>query len=124
MPAENPYSHLLAATPVREASVSILGSDTHYWDYGPRDAPVTIVAVHGFRGEHHGLEPVVAQLEGLRVISPDLPGFGESPPMTEAAHDIPGSARWLPAFVDALRLPARPVILGHSFGSIVTSAAV
>ena len=26
--------------------------------------PVTIVAVHGFRGDHHGLEPVVAHLPG------------------------------------------------------------
>src|ERR1700709_2349077 len=124
MPAENPYSHLLAATPVREASVSILGSDTHYWDYGPADAPLTIVAVHGFRGEHHGLEPVVAQLRGVRVISPDLPGFGESTPMTAAGHDIDGYARWLTEFVAALALQADPVILGHSFGSIVTAAAV
>ena len=84
MPAVNPYAQLLAATPVREASVSILGSETHYWDYGPIDAPVTMVTVHGFRGEHHGLEPVIAHLHGVRVINPDLPGFGESTPMTEA----------------------------------------
>jgi pimeloyl-ACP methyl ester carboxylesterase len=124
MALQNPYAELIAATPVLEGAASVLGSDTHYWDYGPTDATVTIVAVHGFRGEHHGLEPIVVRLPGVRVISPDLPGFGASTPMTEARHDIDGYARWLGAFVDALDLPARPVILGHSFGSIVVAAAV
>jgi pimeloyl-ACP methyl ester carboxylesterase len=124
MAAVNPYAHLLAATPVRAASVSILGSDTRYWDYGPVDAPVTVVAVHGFRGEHHGLEPVIAHLHGIRVINPDLPGFGESTPMTEAEQDVDGYGRWLGLLIESLGLPTRPIILGHSFGSIVTSAAV
>jgi pimeloyl-ACP methyl ester carboxylesterase len=124
MPLQNPYADLISATPVREAAVPILGSDTHYWSYGAEDALVTIVAVHGFRGEHHGLEPIAVQLRGVRVISPDLPGFGESTHMTDAAHDIAGYARWLSAFVDALGLPTRPVILGHSFGSIVVAAVV
>jgi pimeloyl-ACP methyl ester carboxylesterase len=122
--AANPYGALVAAMPVRDGRVSLLGSETHFWDYGPATAPVTVVAVHGFRGEHHGLEPVVVQLDGLRIISPDLPGFGDSTPMTEAAHDIEGYGRWLAAFVDSLALPTPPVILGHSFGSIVTAAAI
>jgi pimeloyl-ACP methyl ester carboxylesterase len=120
----NPYGALVAAMPVREAQVSLLGSRTRYWDYGPMDAPLTILAIHGFRGEHHGLEPIVAHLEGLRIISPDLPGFGESTPMIEARHDIDGYAAWLKALVVSLDLPVAPVILGHSFGSIVTAAAV
>ena len=81
----------------------------------------TIVLVHGYRGDHHGLEPVIAQLPGIRFISPDLPGFGASTPLTEAPHSIAGYARWLTAFARALELPALAVILGHSFGSIVTS---
>lgn len=129
MAAVNPYAQLVAATPVREASVSILGSETRYWDYGREDAAVTIVAVHGFRGEHHGLEPVVAQLvaaqpRGIRVISPDLPGFGDSTPMTEAEEDVDGYGKWLGLLIEHLGLPQRPVILGHSFGSIITAAAV
>src|SRR6195952_2486103 len=112
MPAENPYAHLLAATPVREANASILGSQTHYWDYGPLDAPVTMITVHGFRGEHHGLEPVIAHLRGVRVINPDLPGFGSSTPMTDAEEDVEGYGRWLSLLIDSLALAARPVILG------------
>ena len=124
MPAPNPYASLIALTPVREDTVEILGSTTRYWTYGAADASLTIVAVHGFRGEHHGLEPIIAHLHGVRVINPDLPGFGESTPMTEAHEDVDGYARWLGLFVDALGLTQAPLILGHSFGSIVTSAAV
>jgi pimeloyl-ACP methyl ester carboxylesterase len=124
MSVANPYGALVSATAVREQRVEILGSRTRYWDYGPLDAPVTMVAVHGFRGEHHGLEAMVAHLQGIRVLSPDLPGFGESTPMTEADHDIAGYASWLSRFVAAAALSTAPVILGHSFGSIVTAAGV
>lgn len=95
---------------------------TRYWDYGPKDAPTVIIAVHGFRGEHHGLEPVVAHLPDVRIISPDLPGFGETPPLPGRAHDLSAYVEWLMAFVAAAAPGA--VILGHSFGSIVTAAAV
>jgi pimeloyl-ACP methyl ester carboxylesterase len=121
---ESPYAALLAAVPVREHVVRIAGGDTHYWEYGPSDASTTIVFVHGYRGEHHGLEPVVAHLRGVRVISPDLPGFGASDRLAIGPHDIPGYAAWLRAFVDALGLSGQAVVLGHSFGSIVAAAAV
>jgi pimeloyl-ACP methyl ester carboxylesterase len=120
----NPYADAIAALPVRAGTLAILGSQTRYWDYGPLDAATTIIAVHGFRGEHHGLEPVVAQLRGIRVISPDLPSFGESTPMSAPRQSVDGYVAWLDEFVDALALPVRPVILGHSFGSIVVAAAV
>lgn len=98
------------------------GAVTAYWEYGPSDAEATVIAVHGFRGEHHGLEPVVAHLPGIRVISPDLPGFGETPPLPGIEHDLAAYVGWLREFVDAVAPGA--IILGHSFGSIVVSAAV
>lgn len=100
----------------------MLGATTAYWEYGAADAATTIVAVHGFRGEHHGLEPVVAHLEGFRVISPDLPGFGETPPIPDRRHDLVLYVDWLSSFVD--RVAPGSVVLGHSFGSIVSAAAV
>lgn len=59
---------------------------------------------------------------------PDLPGFGESPPLCAGTHDIAGYAAWTARFVAAVA-PAHGgtagvVLLGHSFGSIVASAAV
>lgn len=124
MAVTSPYAELLSRIPVRDGGVAVLGSSTRFWDYGPEDADVTIVAVHGFRGDHHGLEPIVAHLEGVRVISADLPGFGESTPMQLAGHTVEGYAAWLAAFVDTMGLGARAVILGHSFGSIIAAAAV
>ncbi|MEN0086448.1 MAG: alpha/beta hydrolase [Leifsonia sp.] len=124
MTVSSPYAAALERVPVREGTVAILGSSTRFWDYGDRDADTTLVLVHGFRGDHHGLEPVVAQLDGVRMVSPDLPGFGESTPMTEAHHDIDGYGRWLGAFVESLGLTGRVVLLGHSFGSIVVAGAL
>ncbi|MDM4763147.1 alpha/beta fold hydrolase [Galbitalea sp. SE-J8] len=123
MPLASPYAPRLAELPTDEHTVELLGSSTRYWSYGPADAALTLVLVHGYRGDHHGLEPVVAQLRGIRVLAPDLPGFGSSTPMTDAAHDIAGYARWLGAFSRALGL-GDAVVLGHSFGSIVVSHAV
>ena len=102
----------------------MLGSETRYWEYGDPTAHTTIVMVHGFRGDHHGLEPVVAQLPGFRMISPDLPGFGESGVLKGCRHDIAGYGRWLAEFVAALGLTGRRVVLGHSFGSIIVAASV
>lgn len=124
MTAESPYAALLADMPAREGAAEVLGSSTRYWEYGPADAATTVVVVHGYRGEHHGLEPVIAQLRGLRIISPDLPGFGDSTPLVGVRHDIAGYSAWLGQFVDGLGVRGSAVILGHSFGSIVVSAAV
>jgi pimeloyl-ACP methyl ester carboxylesterase len=120
--APNPYSALLEAIAVERREVEVLGGTTVYWVYGPPDAETTIIAVHGFRGEHHGLEPVVAHLEGIRIISPDLPGFGETAPLPGRRHDLSAYSDWLSAFTPAVAPGA--VILGHSFGSIVVAAAV
>ena len=118
----NPYAALLDRVPVQRHEITVLGATTAYWEYGDPSAVTTIVAVHGFRGEHHGLEPVVAHLDGFRVISPDLPGFGETPPVPGRRHDLELYAEWLTAFAAAVAPNA--VILGHSFGSIVSAAAV
>jgi pimeloyl-ACP methyl ester carboxylesterase len=124
MSSPSPYADLLSRIPVEEHEIELFGSRTRYWVYGAADAPTTIIASHGYRGEHHGLEPVVAHTTGIRWISPDLPGFGESSPMTELPHSIAGYGEWFSAFVRATGLEGSAVILGHSFGSIVTSQAV
>lgn len=122
MTAPSPYADALAAVPVSRHEIVLNGAVTAYWEYGPADATTTLIAVHGYRGDHHGLEPVVAFLDGVRVISPDLPGFGETPPLDDTEHTLQAYADWLRAFAGAVA-PGAP-ILGHSFGSIVVSAAV
>lgn len=100
----------------------VLGGTVASWVYGPDDAQTTVVAVHGFRGEHHGLEPVVAHLPGVRVVMPDLPGFGQSEPIPNRTHDLATYALWLREFV--ARVCPGAVVLGHSFGSIIAAATV
>lgn len=124
MTVPTPHAAALARIPVREGSVTVLGSTTRYWEYGPADAAHTVVIAHGYRGDHHGLEPVIALLPEVRFISPDLAGFGKSTPMTEAPHSVDGYARWLNGFLDELGLRGKAVLLGHSFGSMLTTHAI
>ncbi|MBP5802446.1 alpha/beta hydrolase [Microbacterium maritypicum] len=122
MTVPSPYADRLRRIPVQRHEIEVRGATTAYWVYGPEDAETTVIAVHGFRGEHHGLEPVLAYLPEVRVIAPDLPGFGESAPLPGRRHDLDEYAGWLTDF--AADVAPGAVILGHSFGSIVTAAAV
>lgn len=124
MVVPTPHAAALAEIPVTEATVQVLGSTTRYWTYGPAGAAVRLVLVHGYRGDHHGLEAVVARLPGIRIVSPDLPGFGASTPMTDAPHTVAGYAEWLDGFLTALDLRGTVPLLGHSFGSMVTTHAI
>lgn len=104
--------------------LTVAGTPVHYWEYAavsPSAVTRTIVMVHGFRGDHHGLERVVELLPEHRIIMADLPGFGVSPAFASGKHDIPGYGTFLAAFLDALELGPNTVLLGHSFGSIVVS---
>lgn len=78
--------------------------------------------VHGFRGDHHGMDLIAGSITDREVIVPDLPGFGITAPL--------GSGSSLSAFVDhllALRAEVgrqrgvTPILVGHSFGSILVS---
>ena len=123
MTVRSPYADRLATIPIVRRTVELSRGTTAYWAYGDADASTeTLLVVHGYRGDHHGLEPVIAFLEGVRVISPDLPGFGETPPLDGVAHDIEAYADWLAEFAAAVAPGAS--VLGHSFGSIVVAAAV
>ena len=101
-----------------EHRTDVAGTETAWWEYGPTDAPV-LVLVHGFRGDHHGLVPVADQLPGIRIVSPDLPGFGGSATFPGRPHDT-CLRRWLGGFICA-RHRGPDTLLGHSFGSIVAA---
>ena len=99
--------------------ISIYGSDAKYWVYNPTQVR-TILMLHGFRGNHLGLKYIIAGLSNYRIITPDLPGFGESSPMTKRTHDISGYSDFAQELMHQLSLE-RPVLLGHSFGTIVAA---
>lgn len=108
-----------SAVDPQASTVSIYGSDIKYWIYHPEQSR-TILMLHGFRGNHIGLKYIIAGLNGYCIIVPDLPGFGESTPMTDRSHDITGYGDFAREFTTRLRLK-QPVLLGHSFGSIIAA---
>jgi len=125
---------------------------TRYWQYGKGmnaglfpEGSYPVLLVHGFRGDHHGLEIIANYLlkliPNVSIISPDLPGFGRSTDLPENPHgkntrdenaqgedNINAYVAWLNNFVkhtNPARKDAQPLplhLVGHSFGSIVTSA--
>ena len=105
-------------------SLLLHGASVEYWDYAPVQTTAqtrTILVVHGFRGDHHGLERVVEALPQMRVIMPDLPGFGLSAALPKDPHDVERYGRFVLELIEALQLGPDTVLLGHSFGSIVAS---
>jgi len=134
---KNPSALLanLAKTRGAAKSLEISGKRTAYWFYAAdrnntnnqADAP-TVVMIHGYRGNHHGLEAMVGALTDANVIVPDLPGFGLSQAFDEN-HSIERYALWVGQFLAALGAsgevkPHEVTLLGHSFGTIVVSAAL
>lgn len=123
MPAVSPYASKLEQIPTVHASVEVAGMTTEYWEYGDQTAPLQLVLIHGFRGDHHGLEPIVAELgPDVHAIIPDLPGFGLSEALASPAT-IDSFSTWLVQFLDAIGATKEVVVLGHSFGSIVLAGA-
>ncbi|MFZ2125069.1 MAG: alpha/beta hydrolase [Candidatus Saccharimonadales bacterium] len=93
---------------------------TIYYVYNDNPKLPVIVMLHGYRGTHHGLDLIAKNLDGYRIIVPDLPGFGESKPLPNE-HSVKNYVTWLNEFIDGLKLSKPPVLLGHSFGSIIVS---
>lgn len=100
-------------------TISILGSTVYYWTFHP-GSDKTVVALHGFRGTHHGLQKIIDALPDYTIIVPDLPGFGRSTPMTDRPHDIAGYGEFAWQFIQAVA-SASPLVLGHSFGTIIAA---
>lgn len=102
-----------------EKTIKLPQGTVHYWVYNADKKP-TILMIHGFRGTHHGLEKVIAELPDFRIIVPDLPGFGASKPMKDLEHTIKNYSVMLRHFIKNLELK-KPIIFGHSMGTIIAA---
>ena len=94
--------------------------DTIYYTYNNNPKLPVIIMIHGFRGTHHGMDLIAKRLNEYMVIVPDLPGFGETKPLANE-HSIENYVKWLNKFIIGLNLSKPPILLGHSFGSIITA---
>lgn len=83
-------------------------------------AKPTLIMIHGFRGTHHGLLLIAKKLKGFNIIVPDLPGFGRGPKLKK--YDLDSYVQWLHEFISTHSKGSAPILMGHSFGTIVCAA--
>ena len=103
-------------------TVELPSGTTAYWTYPATVERIgRIVFIHGYRGNHHGLEAIAGALPNFEILIPDLPGFGKSTAF-KGKHSVGAYEQWLRAFAEAV-LDEDTIVLGHSFGSIITAAA-
>ncbi len=110
----------IADFPWAPAYVDLDGVRMAYVDEGPRDAPVVLL-LHGeptwgylYR---HMIEPLTEA--GLRVVVPDLIGFGRSDkPTAIGDYSYQRHVDWVTAFIDALGL-ADLTLFCQDWGSLI-----
>lgn len=109
---------------INTLEVDTLGVRTRAWQYGSADG-APLVLVHGFRGDHHGLQGLALAAAKLApelcIIVPDLPGFGETPAIAGREHTLDLFGEWLIEFTAQVCGERGFAILGHSFGSLVVA---
>jgi pimeloyl-ACP methyl ester carboxylesterase len=81
-----------------------------------------VILVHGIASSSVAFEKLVPLLvDGHRVISIDLLGFGESPAPENASYTLEEHVDALARTIDSLRLDGRFVLVGHSMGGLVST---
>ena len=97
----------LPAWPYAPRYTQHAGHRVHHIDEGPRDAAATVLCLHGnptWSYLYRHMIPVFTAA-GLRVVAPDLIGFGRSDkPVDAAAHSWELHRDMLLAFIEALEL--------------------
>lgn len=94
---------------------SLQGWRMHYLDEGPTEGLFALLCLHG-PGEWSYFFRHLASLGQLRVLAPDLIGFGKSDkPKREAIHRLEWHRDVLLEWID--QLDARPLVLVHSAGA-------
>ena len=80
-----------------------------------------VVLIHGFRGTHHGLSLISRDLShDFDCFVPDIPGFGKGQELS--SYSMEEYVEWLDDYIDNLTTNKPPILLGHSFGSMITGA--
>ncbi|RVT84461.1 alpha/beta fold hydrolase [Rhodobacteraceae bacterium CCMM004] len=102
--------------PFADRHVTVDGRQVAYVDVGPRGGMPTVL-LHGGGFDHAELSwrlTVAALKPRLRMIAPDLPGYGDSAPLP-GPNGIPQLGAWLVAFLDAVGV-AQANVCGLSMG--------
>jgi pimeloyl-ACP methyl ester carboxylesterase len=99
---------------VRRSRVQARGVDFHLTEAGPVDG-IPVLALHGWPQHHYEWRELLADPPaGLRIIAPDLPGYGWSGPAPHRWQKEQVASDVL-ALLDQLGLQ-RVVLVGHDWG--------
>jgi haloalkane dehalogenase len=115
----------LADFPFRPHYLEIPSGDgdrlrVHYVDHGPQDGP-PVLLLHGTPSWSYLYRKMVPPLAeaGLRVVAPDLPGFGRSDkPARREDYSYQGLVDWMSEVVEALDLQDVN-LFAHDWGGLV-----
>ena len=90
--------------------------------YEERGEGVPLVLLHGYPFDHTIWRQQLEGIgEGVRVLAPDLPGFGQSPPLPDAEPTMQLYANEVALWADQLGID-RFVLAGHSMGGYIAFA--
>lgn len=99
----------------------LAGVRVHFLDEGPADSPVTVLCLHGNPTWSFLYRHMIAVFRqaGLRVVAPDLVGFGRSDkPVDMAWHRFDRHREMLLAFIGQLQL-RRVMLVCQDWGGIL-----
>lgn len=96
-------------------------------DYGPRDAPVTVLLAHCWTSDLEEWHYQVRDLQqafghGIRIIAWDHRGHGASDPSPQADCTIDNLARDMGDLIDTYAPTGKLVVAGHSIGGMTLMA--
>ncbi len=105
----------------RSRFAEVDGVRVHYQAAGDEGAP-PLVLIHGFLASNFVWRDVLVPLaeRGLRVLAPDLVGFGFSAKPVDGEYTIEAQARMIVGLLDALGLE-RATLVGSSYGGAVAT---
>ncbi len=102
---------------VRRSRVHVRGVDFHVTESGPADG-IPVVCLHGWPEHHYEYRELLASPpQGLRIIAPDLPGYGWSGPPPHPWYKDQIAADVI-ALLDEMGIE-RCVLVGHDWGGFI-----
>jgi haloalkane dehalogenase len=106
--------------PFQPHFISVNGLQMHYVDEGPVDGR-PVLLLHGVPTWSYLYRKIIRKIAGadVRVIAPDLIGFGKSDkPSGKSDHSYQSHINWISSFISSLRLK-NIILLGHDWGSLI-----
>jgi haloalkane dehalogenase len=106
--------------PFQSHFVEIDGLQIHYIDEGPKDVN-PVLLLHGVPSWSYLYRHLIKTIEesGLRVVVPDLAGFGKSDkPGSIQSHTYQSHVKWMTLFINILGLK-KITLFCHDWGSLI-----